>query len=978
MKVLLSGLLVLGTVHAVATAVESCPPETFVRAATIATPTTPYQVISGDFNGDGHLDLLEAEQSQVTVFLGAGDGTFGPPIVSPGTYNPTSLATGYFDGDNHLDVAIGSSYGGLVVLLGNGDGSFQAPVAYLSGAYVYSVAVADLTGDGKTDIVAGASTPGLVLLPGVGDGSFGTPQVTSTATPPIGIAIADFDGDGHLDVAITQSTSIVSIYPGLGGGALGTPTEVKVGPNLGPIVAGDFNDDGIQDIAVGIDVYVGVLRGNGDGTFRAALEYRVGYPSGALQAADLNGDGEMDVAALRGFTYYTGNFGVVTPMLQQPDGSLAGGMSFLAGAGTASFAVGDFNEDTIPDVATADQNASTVSLLFGEPSGRLAAPTYFGLTEQPIGIGTGDFDGDGREDLVILNYDGTIQIARVLDGIITATPPVNGGYYQSAGLAVADFNGDQKLDVAIVSYSVVTILFGNGDGTFQAPVNVPISSGQRFIVAGDLNGDGAQDLAFFNFDPSNLPQISTLLNDGAGNFSPGPSTPLGHNISALVVGRFDPGPTLDLVATNGNCCGSQFDTVLFLEGNGDGSFQAPVEFPAGPGPTGLAVADFNADEAPDLIVANSNGSSVAILLNTGTGFGPPTLVAAGFPPYFVSAGDFNSDGKTDIFTSNGISASLLLGAGGGTFEAPVLYPAATINAMAAAYVGGMAPSIVMSSQESALELLFNAHRSIATLHSPSFLVNQPASLVASASGFGPLSYQWERNGMPLSDGGGISGSQTSMLTIDPATFADVASYSVSVTDSCGTTLSNAVALDVEFADVPASSPFHADILSIARAGITSGCGGSNYCPTSPVRRDQMAAFLLKSEHGAAYLPPPCSGVFADVPCPSTFANWIEQLAAESVTSGCGGSNYCPDSSVTRAQMAVFLLKTKNGPSYVPPPAAGIFGDVPVGSFAADFIEALYNQGISGGCQTSPLLYCPDNPVLRQQMATLLVRTFNLP
>jgi len=74
-------------------------------------------------------------------------------------------------------------------------------------------------------------------------------------------------------------------------------------------------------------------------------------------------------------------------------------------------------------------------------------------------------------------------------------------------------------------------------------------------------------------------------------------------------------------------------------------------------------------------------------------------------------------------------------------------------------------------------------------------------------------------------------------------------------------------------------------------------------------------------------------------------------------------------------MAVFLLKTKNGSAYVPPPATGIFGDVPVGSFAANFIEALYNAGITGGCQASPLLYCPHNAVLRQQMATFLVRTF---
>jgi hypothetical protein len=96
---------------------------------------------------------------------------------------------------------------------------------------------------------------------------------------------------------------------------------------------------------------------------------------------------------------------------------------------------------------------------------------------------------------------------------------------------------------------------------------------------------------------------------------------------------------------------------------------------------------------------------------------------------------------------------------------------------------------------------------------------------------------------------------------------------------------------------------------MAAEGITGGCGGGNYCPTNPVRRDQMAVFLLKAEHGSAYQPPDCVGTFPDVPCPSPFANWIEQLAAENVTGGCGGGNYCPLSPNTRGQMAVFITRS---------------------------------------------------------------------
>jgi hypothetical protein len=107
------------------------------------------------------------------------------------------------------------------------------------------------------------------------------------------------------------------------------------------------------------------------------------------------------------------------------------------------------------------------------------------------------------------------------------------------------------------------------------------------------------------------------------------------------------------------------------------------------------------------------------------------------------------------------------------------------------------------------------------------------------------------------------------LKIDPVSFEDAGSYDVVVTDSCGPVTSNAASLSVEFADVPLASPFHDDIISIATEGITSGCGGGNYCPTSPCAAIRWPCSSLKSEHGSAYTPPACIGVFADVPCPGS-------------------------------------------------------------------------------------------------------------
>ena len=202
-------------------------------------------------------------------------------------------------------------------------------------------------------------------------------------------------------------------------------------------------------------------------------------------------------------------------------------------------------------------------------------------------------------------------------------------------------------------------------------------------------------------------------------------------------------------------------------------------------------------------------------------------------------------------------------------------------------------------------------------------------------------------------------------------------YDVGVASAGAATATLPNAWFADFLDVPSFHPVHDFVESIVRAGITAGCGGGNYCVGLPVTRSHIAVFLLKAEHGSAYAPPACAGVFHDVPCPSPFADWIEQLAAEGVTAGCAGGNYCPGNPVTRAQMAIFLLKTLLGSSYTPPDAVGIFSDVPVGSFGADWIEDLYGRGITGGCSASPLLYCPNNSNTRGQIAVFLVKTFGL-
>jgi len=195
--------------------------------------------------------------------------------------------------------------------------------------------------------------------------------------------------------------------------------------------------------------------------------------------------------------------------------------------------------------------------------------------------------------------------------------------------------------------------------------------------------------------------------------------------------------------------------------------------------------------------------------------------------------------------------------------------------------------------------------------------------------------------------------------------------------STGSTKTWTLHIGDSFADVANANLFYAYIENIFHNGITGGCGGGSYCPANPVTRAQMAVFILKAEHGSTYAPPPCAGVFADVACPGGFAvDWIERLYAEGITGGCGGNDYCPANPVTRAQMAVFLLKGQHGSAYVPPACAGLFADVPCpAGFAVDWIEQLSTEGITGGCGGGD--YCPDASVTRGQMAVFLTKTFGL-
>lgn len=223
-------------------------------------------------------------------------------------------------------------------------------------------------------------------------------------------------------------------------------------------------------------------------------------------------------------------------------------------------------------------------------------------------------------------------------------------------------------------------------------------------------------------------------------------------------------------------------------------------------------------------------------------------------------------------------------------------------------------------------------------------------------------------------GDGTAGSGRTVSHTYPRT--DSFSVELTVSGGGGSKSGSTTVAPGFFADVPATHPMAVWIEKIANAGVTSGCGGGNYCPDMTVTREQMAVFLLVSKLGAGFQPTACTTpMFGDVPCSHPFAAWINELARRNITGGCGGGNYCPGQSVSREQMAVLLLRAKDEDfspiACTTPP----FNDVPCSSPFSPWIAELSRRGIAGGCSLG--LYCPTSPVTRAQMAVFLATTFDL-
>lgn len=303
--------------------------------------------------------------------------------------------------------------------------------------------------------------------------------------------------------------------------------------------------------------------------------------------------------------------------------------------------------------------------------------------QSPSAIAVGDFNRDGRLDMAVASYPQTAEGITVVLGNGDGT--FGAPTYYSAGtnpgsVATADLRGNGLLDLAAASASGIDILLGNGDGTFQPATQYPIPNGSPFVAVGDFNHDRKLDLVFISFG-----SIGVMLGNGDGTFqSPIYFSPT-HTPSTLGIGDFNKDGKLDLAI------GEQFAGISQVQiylGNGNGTFQLGDTYAVGTEPTSIAVADFRNDGKLDLAVGCSLGIGVSILLGNGNGtFQQAVNYSVPGGGYWVATADLNGDGRPDIAVANfslpgsppTTVASVLIGNGDGTFQAATNYPSGREN-----------------------------------------------------------------------------------------------------------------------------------------------------------------------------------------------------------------------------------------------------------------------------------------------------------
>ncbi|CAF1461237.1 unnamed protein product [Adineta steineri] len=650
----------------------------------------PHGLALGDFNRDGQLDIAIANYglNNVGVLLGHTNGTFPlQTVFSTGDLSfPTSVAVNDLNNDNELDIIVANSATENVgILYGYGNGSFANLDLYSTGvgSIPQAVATGDFNNDKKLDIaIVDSGTNRVVTLIKYDTGSFQKqiPFSTSLGSAPRAVAVADLNNDEWLDfVSGNSGIDNVGVFLGLGNGIFSNQTTYSTGMRSLPIAISiaDLNNDSYLDMVVANawGDNVGILFGYGDGTFTNQTTFDTGYNSGpcGVILADFNNDSRLDIAVALQFTGAMGVF------LGHGNGNFSSIVIYAidSEASPVSTATGDFNNDNRLDIVVSNFDLGSISIFYGNGDGTFSNLISYttGSGSQPAWVVVSDLNNDAILDIAVSNF-GTDNI-----GVFFGN--MNHSFYDQVtfstgigsapnALVVEDFNNDNQLDIAFVNFGTnyLGVLLQCINGTFFDPLTY--STGENSqpynLAVGDFNNDKRLDIIVANLDTDNISMFFGYVNESFLN-APAYSTGSSSQVTSIAVGDFNNDTRLDVVITN-----NATNNVKVIFGSGYGTFVNDITYSTGNDsqPCSVSVADLNNDNQLDFVVANSGINTISIFLSNGTGtFSNQITYSTGVSsqPYSVVILDFNNDTRLDIaVASYGTShIGVYFGYGNGSF-----------------------------------------------------------------------------------------------------------------------------------------------------------------------------------------------------------------------------------------------------------------------------------------------------------------------
>jgi len=605
----------------------------------------------GDLNHDGRPEgVVSNSQTEdanaVTIYMNAGNGTLVSPrnlAAAPSSY-PQGLAIGDWNGDGHPDIAVGMMMTGQVVVFwGNGTGFFPTATAANTGFTPRDLGTADLNGDGHLDVVV-TSVDGARVLYGTGSSFTPGPYIDNFINGCDHVVTGDFNGDGRQDFVTTGRALTLFLNDGAG---FWIRRFFPVGENPVGLSASDFDGDGKLDVAAA--VYLGgavsVYYGDGNGFFPVRQDWGVGLAPNDVAIGDLNGDGKPDLVAPSSQLSQS-QFQV---LLNGGGRTFLGRQDFDVTGDAQGFAVADFDRDGNQDVIVAvyQSNNDNLKLIRGNPDGTMRDPVLveaFG-NNMPTNVIAADFNGDGWPDAAASIFSpGNSMRVFINNGQGGFLPSV---VYPAGGnpgsLAAADLNGDGNQDVVVVNSAqtdnTISVYFGLGNGTFAFQGQFSTLLRPSDVAIADFDRDGDADVLITH---GGTPAVMLFVNDGHGNLA-SVVINLGVAQSTPHAADLDGDGWLDVALTTGTA------SVLRNDHNGGFTLQTGTTVASG----GVGVADFDHDGDVDMVASDFGRSLAAVLLNDGTGqFTAGPVVPAGYQTGRCTGADFGKDALPEIVTAN--------------------------------------------------------------------------------------------------------------------------------------------------------------------------------------------------------------------------------------------------------------------------------------------------------------------------------------